>query len=79
MDSRDIPPVSKDGRFWWDGRQWVPFTYEPTRKSPLWAVGLMLFVFALAILAGISMWQQSERDAQTRKVLCEAYGEQERC
>jgi hypothetical protein len=52
--------VSPDGKFYWDGQDWMPMQRTSPRLWPWVATGLVLaipFVFVLLVL-GLWLWTQ---------------------
>jgi hypothetical protein len=87
-DEAAPPQYSADGHWWWTGQQWVPEPAQPQRAAqpvhvvsggPSFATILgALLVFALIVLAGYGVYDQTrddqQRDEEYEQLACRQYG-----
>ena len=77
------PQYSPDGRWWWDGRQWLPTQPPPqppqqsqSRGVPtaVWLIvaGLIVAFLAAAVVVANQADKQAEQDVN--RIACERWG-----
>ena len=75
------PHYSPDGRWWWNGRQWLPVQPQVPQQQPrstFWPVLGALLAFAVIAVIAFALYS-SERADQQRKdefdsYMCERWG-----
>jgi hypothetical protein len=48
--------VSPDGKFYWDGQDWMPMQRTSPRLWPWVAIGLVLAIPFVFVLLGLVLW-----------------------